>query len=380
MAKYDVTRSCGHVETVNLIGKTRDRQWRLENVEAQKLCRECYQAELAKQNAKAAAAAAEMGLPELTGTEKQVVWAETIRQDAIEYLDKMASEQGESPIAREVMDYILASRTRASWWIDQRAMTNSIIALNYVLEHTHDEMQQAKAEAKPEAAEAKAEATVRPESPVTETVAEIRPTDVAIEISFPERREDFREIVKKKLHMAWDYDTQCWRRRISYRTGTDIERAAEAGHRLLAAGFPIRIYDPETRQKAIDSEYEPECRRWVAAVTKGEYNGWFAISWDRDDDFYTAARKIRGSRWENPFIVVPPEQFEAILDFAEQYSFRLSPGAERVLVEAQRVKEEALIADVTAPADPEAIVTGRRPLKLDVPEVVEIDEALRDDD
>jgi len=74
----------------------------------------------------------------------------------------MASEQGESPIAREVMDYILASRTRASWWIDQRAMTNSIIALNYVLEHTHDEMQQAKAEAKPEAAEAKAEATVRP--------------------------------------------------------------------------------------------------------------------------------------------------------------------------------------------------------------------------
>jgi len=48
---------------------------RLENVEAQKLCRECYQAELAKQNAKAAAAAAEMGLPELTGTEKQVVWA-----------------------------------------------------------------------------------------------------------------------------------------------------------------------------------------------------------------------------------------------------------------------------------------------------------------
>jgi len=50
------------------------------------------------------------------------------------------------------------------------------------------------------------------------------------------------------------------------------------------------------------------------------------------------------------------------------------------LAEAQRVREAALVADVTAPDDPEPVVTGRRPLKLDVPEVVEIDEALRDDD
>ncbi len=241
-------------------------------------------------------------------------------------------------------------------------------------------MEDAKKEAQPVATETKAEATVRPCSPVTETVAEIRPTETAIEISFPEKRRDFREIMKKRLRMEWDYDSQCWRRKISYSTGTAVDRAAEAGHRLLAAGIPIRIYDPDVRQRAIDGEYEPECRRWVSALTTGDHKGWFGISWDYSDDFYAAAKKIPASRWENPFIVVPPEQFEAILDFAEQYGFRLSPGAERVLAEAQRVKEEALIADVTAPDDPERIVTGRRPNKLDVPEVVEIDEALRDDD
>jgi len=43
-------------------------------------------------------------------------------------------------------------------------------------------------------------------------------------------------------------------------------------------------------------------------------------------------------------------------------------------------EEAALVADVTAPDDPEPVVTGRKPLKLDVPEVVEIDEELRDED
>ena len=89
MAKYTVTRACGHDEVVVLFGKGRDREWRLENVEPSKLCTECYQVELARQrekeNQEAAEAAKEMSLPELTGSEKQVTWAETLR---LTFLDK----------------------------------------------------------------------------------------------------------------------------------------------------------------------------------------------------------------------------------------------------------------------------------------------------
>lgn len=380
MAKYNVTRSCGHTETVELFGPGRDRKWRLENVEEQKLCADCYRDELARQNAEAAKEAEEMGLPALTGTEKQAAWAETIRKDTINTLERLGEKYGKTPHTVEVIDHLLATRTNASWWIDNRDMVNSRYRLGEVLQTALVEFEALRKESTPVAQEAKAEATVRPESPVTETVAEIRPTETAIEISFPERRDDFREIVKEKLYMRWDYDRGCWTREISYRTGTADERAAEAGHRLLAAGIPIRIYDPDVRQRAVDGAYELECRRWVNTFASGDYEGWFGISWDREDDFYAVTRKIPGSRWANPFVVVPPEQFEAILDFAEQYGFRLSPGAERVLAEAEHVRDAALIADVTAPDDPEHIVTGRKPLKLDVPEAVEIDEALRDDD
>jgi hypothetical protein len=35
MAKYDVTRACGHEEIVNLVGPHKNREWRLESIEPQ---------------------------------------------------------------------------------------------------------------------------------------------------------------------------------------------------------------------------------------------------------------------------------------------------------------------------------------------------------
>lgn len=92
MAKYTVTRACGHEEVVVLFGKIKNRDWRLENVEPSKLCYECYQVELAKrreeENREAAETAKEMQLPELTGSEKQIAWAETIRQKMLADIDE----------------------------------------------------------------------------------------------------------------------------------------------------------------------------------------------------------------------------------------------------------------------------------------------------
>jgi hypothetical protein len=381
MAKYSVTRSCGHSEVVELFGREKERQWRLQNVETQKLCRECYRAQLNAKNAEAAREAEEMGLPALTGTEKQVSWAEKIRLDAYNRFMKLAEESEEPPVrALEIMDHLLKTRSKASWWIDHRSIASSDQLLIEILRTLVLEVDKAKREAEPSAINLKAEATVRPTSPVTETVAEIRPTEAAVEISFPEWREDFRGIVKLQLRMGWCDKARCWRRKISYRTGSAADRAAEAGHLLLAAGIPIRIYDPEIRQKAIDGDYERECRRWVVAMISGKYKEWFGISWEREDDFYQAARKLPSSRWHNPFVVVPAEHFDAILDFAEQYGFQLSPGAQKLLAQAQEARENALIADVTAPERPRSVVTTEKPPKLEAPEVVEIDETLRDDD
>lgn len=130
MAKYEITRACGHQETIQISGPVagRDRQ---AEYEAGKLCYECYLAYKAKQRADESRAAAEAakssGLPELTGSEKQVAWAETLRAEAAQSLNVMRSQLMAAPEAhRKVADIAIGiidetlARTRAHDWIETR--------------------------------------------------------------------------------------------------------------------------------------------------------------------------------------------------------------------------------------------------------------------
>ena len=83
MAKYKVTYSCGHESVVELFGKETEREKKLEWMRDIAVCPDCYKEQLKAErdeaNKAAAERAAEQGLPVLTGTEKQVAWANTIR-------------------------------------------------------------------------------------------------------------------------------------------------------------------------------------------------------------------------------------------------------------------------------------------------------------
>lgn len=380
MAWYEVTRACGHSEECYLSGPRSGHRWRLARVEPYKLCEECYRAEMEKrhqeENREAAEAARKMNLPRLSGTEKQVAWAETIRLELLDCIHSRLGERFYAPEVYAIVEYIKETKTAASWWIDHRFVD---AFMGRWLQKLEEEMIRTRREASPEALEARIEATVRPENPVTDTVAEIRPLNNFVEIEFPERREDFRQIVREKLNMKWDGEKKCWYRKLSFGTGAAEERVAEAGHRLLAAGFPIRIYDAYIRQRAIAGDYEPECTRWITARTAGDYKGWFAVSWGRGEDFYAVARKLPGSRYDRPDVVVPAEQFEQILDFAQMYDFRLSPGAQQLVEAASNEKERALIVQpvhVSEPRKPEPLT---KPPRLEVPSEVDIDEELRDE-
>jgi len=131
MAKYQITRACGHTETAQIAGPVagRDRQ---AEYESGKLCYECYKAEQAKQRAAESQAAGEAakssGLPVLTGSEKQIAWAETIRASASQSLNAMRPMLQAAPeanrkaadIAIGIIDATLA-RTSAHDWIESRA-------------------------------------------------------------------------------------------------------------------------------------------------------------------------------------------------------------------------------------------------------------------
>ena len=85
------------------------------------LCRNCEKAEWEAQkdaaNKAAAEATVELGLPALTGTEKQVDWANTIR---MEFLTKAKQVKGLNETGVKAVDGIVSEHTEAKYWIDRR--------------------------------------------------------------------------------------------------------------------------------------------------------------------------------------------------------------------------------------------------------------------
>jgi hypothetical protein len=136
MAKYHGTFRCGCAGTVNVVGKTSERQrnadWQFEN----HVCPECYakerEAKQAEDDARAAAKAVELAdrlqLQPLRGTEKQVVWATEIRAKILEDFEKNVrprlkkESQIEASQWKQMQDTInvFILNPSAGFWIDNR--------------------------------------------------------------------------------------------------------------------------------------------------------------------------------------------------------------------------------------------------------------------
>lgn len=123
MSKYQITHSCGHTAEHNICGTNvhGERERRVAQLEKQ-VCVECY-----RKQQQAAAAAETADLPALTGTDKQVAWATSIRAAAAADLRALRStaqawaDKGDANAVRaiDIIDAALAV-TESSRWIDSR--------------------------------------------------------------------------------------------------------------------------------------------------------------------------------------------------------------------------------------------------------------------
>ena len=104
--KYDVNFSCGHTATVELFGSSKERERKISWYETRGECPECYkarkQAEREAIDARAAQESKEKQWPELSGTPKQVAWANAIRKEKIDEITALGD---------------------AKFWIDNRDRT-----------------------------------------------------------------------------------------------------------------------------------------------------------------------------------------------------------------------------------------------------------------
>ena len=126
MAKYDVTFSCGHTAVVELFGKEKDRDTKIKWYGEYALCPDCYKA---AREAELKDRAKENNLPELEGSEKQIKWANRLRDEFFSLLEnhysgiraKCPEEQlaALDDVNQKYHNYF-AGKTSAKWWIESR--------------------------------------------------------------------------------------------------------------------------------------------------------------------------------------------------------------------------------------------------------------------
>ena len=98
------------------------------------LCPDCEREERAAQLQEKSA---EAGLPELQGSVKQIVWAESLRSEYItngENMMKVYEAKGDTKnaeIFERVRDYTLKTKTDAGWWIDRRGLFKQTVVEVY---------------------------------------------------------------------------------------------------------------------------------------------------------------------------------------------------------------------------------------------------------
>ena len=112
MAKSTITYRCGHTAEVQLYGAYKDREKKIAYHKTID-CPEC--------RAKAAAEDAQgKGYAELTGSAKQVSWANDIRTKMMHEVDELAAKVTRNKEMFDKAVETLKNETSASWWIDRR--------------------------------------------------------------------------------------------------------------------------------------------------------------------------------------------------------------------------------------------------------------------
>lgn len=372
MAWYEVTHKCGHTKRHQLYGPGSSREWRISKFE-EELCEDCYAAHLAEENAKAAAENLENGLPSLKGSEKQVSWAETIRKKILDSLEPLYKEVDEEATPEEKNLFeaainLLMSKESASWWIDRRSRY-----IENIVEECAGEAHTRIAPALPTTEteiEAKGEATIRPENPETETVAEFAIADKDIFVDFPEKLESFRAIMKAHI-FAWTGSR--WKRTPGKFAGSIDDRTAQTACALLDSGFIVRVYDGDIRKKILDRSFTPEQKCWVTSLKDKDT---FSVKWPYEMDYFSQVKMIPGARWDSKRreMVIPAAQYEQVLDFAEVNGFSVSEGAQALSEKTMEIRDRAILA-TQAPVKEDGEIDP-----LTIPEGgFTIDESLRDD-
>ena len=162
-----ITHACGHQEEIQVFGKRADRERKIAWLEAQ-VCAECRAAE-ATEASKAA------GMTALTGSAKQIAWAEDLRIETMDAIAALKTRTDDEAARKDRVIAYLGGITSAGWWIDNRFYAGAKMirrAIKHAAEHGIDLIAETAETVETAETAETAETTESAEEPVEETAAE----------------------------------------------------------------------------------------------------------------------------------------------------------------------------------------------------------------
>ena len=154
----------------------------------------------------------------------------------------------------------------------------------------------------------------------------------------------------KELNYKWN---GAWERNLSELTGTAENRAAELGNKLLSSGFTVQFPSEASKNMAILGDFEPECYRWVQYSK--DLSKLFVKWWEKNDSLYYSSKKLPGAKWYRGSMLVSPEFYKEVLDFAETWGFKLTKAAQRAIAAYQEKEKLFVKAEVSEAPETESV-------------------------
>ena len=320
--KYDVTYACGHEGEVELFGPSRVRQQKIRSIEKYELCPECAAKKRAEDAAKAAAENAANDLPALTGSEKQIAWAEQIRAQAVKAITEYADRQRTAPNAPEnairaleIATQEIFANTSASFYINNR--NDMLTVFNRACSEAFQALEAGEAAPVEEVFQndpskpGTLKVVVR-RSAIGDTVSVVYPKDA-----------DLMDYVKSEGFMWRD---GAWRRGPAEDYESVEDLAAATVNALIARGFAVSVRDEATKNLLHTGDWKSAPTRKIQ--TDGEE---FIIEFeDGNEELKRMARSLPGARPRyRGGVAVPFAMADAVADFADSFGFKVYDDAQK---------------------------------------------------
>jgi hypothetical protein len=187
-----------------------------------------------------------------------------------------------------------------------------------------------------------APSVLRPIKLSTNTIARVYIKKMTIRVFLPEKVESFRLLANK---MLYTWDVPFWER--TFKSECIVcDRAAELCYRILELGIPVQIDYTGVRDKVVSGKFQIEPTKLIQVIASGLYEGWFKITWRREEDCYSKAISLTAAKYVDKAVIVPPEHFLEIEDFAEEEGFDFSESAVIAIEESKKKREIERLIDV----------------------------------